>query len=323
MRVGLGVSLTAHAAILLWGLASFASPRTLDAGATESIPIDIVSVAEFTELKRGQSRGEKKPEAVIEKRQPSPEKPREAPSASQAKPETVTAPPPPPAERLDPGRAMESKPEPARTAAAEPAPVRVPEPVRVIDTKPEVKPEQKSEVPPPPAPKPPAPKPAPKVAEARTELRPSEPRPSAPDRTFDPDRITALLDKAAPPKAAAPDVATAATASLGSLRGTAQRLSATEEDALRAHVQRCWNPPVADDPHSLVVPVRIYLNPDGSLSRPPEVVQAPGGSFGQVAAEAALRAVRRCEPLPLSPGMYDKLRQGFIFNFDPREMFGG
>jgi outer membrane biosynthesis protein TonB len=319
MRVGLGVSLTAHAAILLWGLVSFASPRTLDAGATESIPIDIVTVAELTELKRGQSRGEKKPEAVTEKRQPSPEKPREAPPVPQAKPETATAPPPPPAERPEPVKATESKPEPAKPVAAEPAPVRVPEPVRDIDSTPNVKPEQKSEVPPLPTPKPPAPRPAQKVAEART-----EPRSSVPDRMFDPDRIAALLNKAAPPKPAAPEAATAATPSLGSLRGTAQRLSASEEDALRAHVQRCWNPPVgADDPHSLVVPVRIYLNPDGSLSRPPEVVQAPGGSFGQVAAEAALRAVRRCEPLPLSPGMYDKLRQGFIFNFDPREMLGG
>jgi len=327
MRVGLGISLAAHVAVLVGGLVSFASTRTLEAPATPSIPIEIVSVEEFTELKRGQRDGQKKPEAVTQKRPLSPERPREAPEAKNAKPEVQTAaappPPPPPEARPEPVRAPEPtprpEPKPESAKAPEPKAAAVPKPVKAPEPKPEPKPVKTADAKP--EPKPPAPKP--KTPEPKPVAQRSNDRAPSDEKTFDPSSIAALLNKAAPPKASMTDGPTAATASAGTLEGQGAKLTASEIDALYAQLAQCWNPPAgADDPSSLVVKVRFDLNPDGSLSRPPEVVDAPTGSFGQVAAESALRAVRRCEPYALPAQKYENWRQ-IVINFDPRAMFGG
>lgn len=105
--------------------------------------------------------------------------------------------------------------------------------------------------------------------------------------------------------------------------GAGTDLTMTETDAINSHVQRCWRSP-ADQPYPerLIVKVRIRLNADGSLAAQPELV-APrvyNDPSTRVAVEAALRAVRVCDPFPVAPNRTDRVNA--VLNFDPRLMAG-
>ena len=63
------------------------------------------------------------------------------------------------------------------------------------------------------------------------------------------------------------------------------------------------------------------LNQDGSLSGEPSVVNS-GDGFFQVAAESAMRAIRRCQPYKMPIAKYDVWKDVEV-TFDPREMFRG
>ncbi|KAA5596283.1 cell envelope integrity protein TolA [Blastochloris sulfoviridis] len=147
--------------------------------------------------------------------------------------------------------------------------------------------------------------------------------PPDPNSKFDTSKIAALLDKRAPQRAAASGAEVSHTASLGSVTGQAQQLSQTEIDALRAQIQRCWNPQVgAAEARDLIVRVRIALNQDGSLAGQPMLVDHGGGAYFQVAAESAMRAIRRCAPYTLPVAKYEAWRDVEV-TFDPRDMFRG
>lgn len=102
------------------------------------------------------------------------------------------------------------------------------------------------------------------------------------------------------------------------------RLSATERrdvDEIRTRISSCWDiradlPNLAD----LVVEVRVFLNRDGSVQKvqveDQERLQDPDY---RAAAEAAVRAVKLCSPLPLPPGKYEAWRE-IVLHFDPSHM---
>jgi hypothetical protein len=107
--------------------------------------------------------------------------------------------------------------------------------------------------------------------------------------------------------------------------GAGTDMTMTETDAINSHVQRCWRAP-ADMPYPerLIVKVRIRLNANGSLAAAPELVQ-PRSLMGldpatRVAAEAAMRAVRVCDPFPVAPSRTERVNA--VLNFDPRQMAG-
>jgi colicin import membrane protein len=111
--------------------------------------------------------------------------------------------------------------------------------------------------------------------------------------------------------------------SLGTRIGTASLLSQSEIDALRAQIQACWNPPVgAENAQELIVRVRVQFRLDGTLSAEPTLVNRGSSPYFQVAAESALRAVRRCQPYTMPAAKYDIWRDVEV-TFDPRDMFGG
>jgi hypothetical protein len=58
------------------------------------------------------------------------------------------------------------------------------------------------------------------------------------------------------------------------------------------------------------------------LQAPPELTNSGNSPYFQVAAEAAMRAVRRCEPYSMPPEKYGAWRE-IILNFDPSQMFRG
>jgi colicin import membrane protein len=140
---------------------------------------------------------------------------------------------------------------------------------------------------------------------------------------FDPNRIAALLDKRAPQRQAAAGDVINHTASLGVPTGTSATLSQTEIDALRAQIQACWNPPAgAVEAKELIVKVRLLLNQDGTLTGEPILLNHGGHPIFQVAAESAMRAIKRCQPYKLPIAKYNIWKDVEV-TFDPRDMFRG
>jgi hypothetical protein len=170
----------------------------------------------------------------------------------------------------------------------------------------------------------PRPRPEPPEDLVRALQRPPA-TPEAPDREFNADDITALLNKQEPGGGGNPSPGTGPQ-TLGSTDGNPDaQITQSEVAALKARLFRCWNPPVAvREAGSLVVTVRIRLLADGSLAGTPEVIDQVYDPLMQIAAESAVRAVVQCAPFGdiLRPENYASWSE-IEFRFDPREMLGG
>lgn len=102
------------------------------------------------------------------------------------------------------------------------------------------------------------------------------------------------------------------------------RLTISQEDALRRQIQQCWNIPAgARDAEKLIVEVLIDMNPDRTVREARVVDQnrLATDPFFRSAAESALRALRnpKCTPLELPPDQYEQWKT-ILFTFDPRDM---
>lgn len=314
MRTGLIVSVVGHAVLLVWGLASLPSPSSLDISNLESVPVDLVSIDELTRLNLGVTTAEAREQVVEEP--PAPVL-AEVPPEPEPPPEPVPLPPAPEPVPPPPPEPIAAEPEPLPPAPepeAEPTPEPVPETADVPEPEPPPllpPPEEKVAEPEPPPPLPrPRPKP-PRTVVAKAETK----------NTLDTDQISALLDKSQPTGSTQP-VETPPT--LGTSTGSiTENMTQNELDALRARLMGCWNIQLAPpDPSELRVRVKIFLNPDGSLSQPPQVLEVGSTEFARSAAESAVRAVRRCAPYDLPAEKYDSWNEINV-TFDPREMFGG
>ena len=227
-----------------------------------------------------------------------------------------------------------------------------PEPPKPEPPKPEVKPEPPKPEPPKPEPKPPEPKaeaiPAPTPKPKPPEIKPKpepKPEPKKPDALASILKNVAKLKTEAKPEVkktvekpdVKPDVKPSEPAptppqkdptpatSAPSAPVTADRLTISEEDALRQQIRGCWNVPVgAKDIENITVEIYIRVNPDRTLKEAIVVDQARLGrdSFFRAVAESALRALRnpRCSPLALPPEKYQEWQET-TFNFSPKDMF--
>jgi len=136
-------------------------------------------------------------------------------------------------------------------------------------------------------------------------------------------------DKAVPQAATIPGTGNGAGTGEGAGSGMggpsfSDRLTISEEDALRRQVEQCWNPPVgARDAQNLIVEIIIDVNPDRTVADTEIVDKLSYASnpFFRAAADAAVRAVRnpKCNPLELVPENYDQWKR-INFTFDPRDM---
>jgi colicin import membrane protein len=226
---------------------------------------------------------------------------RDAPAEEVAKPVAKKA--------DEPAPEREKAPQPSQQAAVPPPPSAE------AESRPQ--PEQpKPETEPVAAPMPPKRQPPPKARPAPAAKAQKQP-------TFDPDRIAALLDRRAPQQSQPSAAEASPTPALGVSTGGSSRLTQSEIDALRAQIQACWNPPIgAADAPDLVVRVRVQFRPDGSLATEPVLLNRGGSQYFQVAAESAMRAVRRCQPYSMPAAKYEIWRDVEV-TFDPRDMFGG
>ena len=133
----------------------------------------------------------------------------------------------------------------------------------------------------------------------------------------------ALIDRRDQQRNAATGAMLNPTPSLGVPTANAPRLSQSEIDALRAQIQACWNPPSGVmDAKELIVRVRLQLNQDGSLKTDPVLTNTGSDALFQVAAQSALRAIKRCQPYRLPIAKYDAWKDVDV-TFDPRDMYRG
>ena len=358
MRSGLAVSATLHLVVLVatyFGLPElFSPPPAIPA----PIPVELVALGDLTTPATEAPKPPKpEPKPSAEKR-PEPAKP--PPSASPppksppprlravARPELPPPPPPPPpvtalaALTPKPAPPPELPPQPAKAEPPQPAPKPPPQPAKVEPPQPAPAARPAPE-PPRPVAKPP-PRPVVKPARmARRAAGSSAPLPRARPVTkaaFDPDRISALLDKTPrqtppPPRprqeAKKRSVDDIEIASRAPARALASAPTISELDFIRRQLLDCWYlPGGAKDLRSMRVTIRVELDRDGTLARPPVIVERVGRdaadpAFFRTFEESALRAVRACtdpeDPLQLPPGEAGKWRD-LEFTFDPRDMLG-
>ena len=123
-------------------------------------------------------------------------------------------------------------------------------------------------------------------------------------------------------KKPAPSKAVAERAVRGA--GAQTALTASEIDALKAKLAKCWNVPVgAPDPAALVFRVRFSLNEDGTVSGAPQLVDKGGlgDPYFRAAADSAIRAIHMCGPYELPPDKYANWQE-ITIEFDPTKMAG-
>ena len=289
------ISAVGHCVLLLWSVLSFAA-KPLQTPPSEALPVDIVSVSEFTQMTAGNKDAPK-----VEAQKPLVEKVAEAKAVEDPTAKVV--------EKKEVKAAREAPPPVPETKPAEPE-------KKVAEVKPDQVAEAlaKDEAKPTP--------PEPKKAEAKPPTPTKKPAPPAPK--FDPKKVEALLDKRDSTRlAAAGDTLNSAT-SLGASSGASSQISLSELDALRQRLAQLWTPPAgAKDPQELVVVFRIKLRPDGRMAPGPwpQLVASGNTPLAIAARESAARALNRGQPFDmLKPEHYEQWKDIEI-TFDPRDMF--
>lgn len=308
MSMGTTISAIGHVAFLAWALISF-SVTPFETPHTDALPVDIVSITDFSQLTKGVDDAPKAetPKPLVEKVgerkavDTSKEKVSDKADIKATSEPTPPVPTPPkpekkPAEAAPPQKAA-AKPQEKAPDQKDP----IAEALKRDEAKRTEKQQQTAAVPTPPR-RPPRPKPQPQ---------------------FNPRKVAALLDKRDPRRHAAVGETLSTTASLGLPSGNAAKLSQTELDALRAQILKCWNVPAGVvEADKLIVVVQILLKQDGSLSAEPALLNRSGHPLFQIAAESAMRAIRRCQPYELPVEKYQAWRDVEV-TFDPRDMYGG
>jgi colicin import membrane protein len=282
MKTASAISTGLHVLVLGWAVVSF-SGETFQVTPAESLPVDLVSQKEFSELTKGVKDAPKpveKPKPLVEKKAEEPSKPVE-----DIKPKVV------------------EKKQVAVNKEMAPTPEPLPEPDPIADKL--KKPDEK-----------------PREAKAQPLPRRRPPVPKHKEPRFEPDKIAALLDKRNPTRNAATGAEPNAAPSLGTASGIAARLTQSEIDALKRRLYALWSPPVgAQDADQLQVVIRIRFKRDGTLEVGPQVITSGSGVRYNAIRDSAVRAVLVGQPYTmLRPEHYDTWKE-IDFVFDTREMF--
>jgi colicin import membrane protein len=269
---------------LAWCLVSFTA-RPLEA-TSEALPVDVVSASEFSQLTAGVKSAPKveTPKPVVEKVAPDPKPVKDLTAKVSDKPEIETN--------------QENTPPPAPQVKEPPPKPEDKKPDEIAEA---LKKEQMK-----PPPTPPKKPPPPKLDLSKIENK------------------LALLDKREQRRQASAGETINSQPTLGAPTGRAATLSANEIDMIRSRLYNCWNPPAGvADAQGLIVMVKFQLQQDGSLSGEPQVTNRGSSPLFQIAAESALRAVRRCVPFNFLPVSKYEVWKDLDVKFDPSEMYRG
>jgi len=334
MRLGMPISAMGHAAVLLWTLVSF-SAKSFNATPDESMPVDIISTKEFSQLMAGAQNAPKadKPKPVVDKVADAKPVEDPLPKVSEKPPveATQSAPPPEPSPPEPKPVQKESKPPEPKTVPKESKPAEPPvdtiaealkkeeakqleqkklDEQRQLEQK-KLEEQKKAEE-----------QKKREEARKRAEAKRIEDAKKREEAKKLEERIAALLDTRDPRREAATGAVPNQTPTLGSPTGTAPTLSQSELDAMRAKLRDHWSPDEAifERPDQYVVLVRVQLGRDRKLSAPPQVVSTGSGPLYQATAEAAKRAILLSQPFDmLSLTTYDTWKDMEI-SFNPREL---
>jgi colicin import membrane protein len=311
MRAGLTISTVGHLALLVWCFVTLPSTKI---ESTESVPVDVISDTELSQIMAGTKSAPKAqvPKPVVDKVAEENKPVKDAMLKVSDKPEiapTADTPPPP-----DPKPEQKPDPKPEKTEAkpekAAPPVDEVAEALKRDEAKKKEEAKKLAD--------------AKKREEAKKRL---EAKKREEEQKYDPAKIEsrlALLDKRAPQRQAALGATLSQTPTLGAATGSAMTLSVNELEALRSRLAECWDVPVGvRDARDLSVIVHIQFRRDGSLEADPMVVNRSSMPVFQVAAESALRAIRKCAPFSFMPPAKFEAWKELEVNFNPREMFGG
>jgi hypothetical protein len=314
MRVHWIISTIGHASVLLYALVSI-SAKPLDKTPTESLPVDIISASDFSQITKGTKNAPRAeaPKQLVEKvAEPKPPADNPAPKVVDNKPEIVATADKPEPPTPEPPKKIEPKPPQPAPKPPEPKQAYAKEPEPKIDPIAEaIKKEQKK----------PDPKPEKKVETPKPEKKPEPPKAQP---KFNASQIAALLDKREAQRQSVTGATLSNKSSLGLQTANAVTLSQNEMDALRARLRDCWAVPVGlAEARDLVVTVRIQFNKDGSLAADPTLMNRNSHPAFQAAAESALRGVRRCAPYNFMPPLKYEAWKDVTVDFDPHDMFRG
>jgi outer membrane biosynthesis protein TonB len=351
VRYGLIGSIILHIVIFGVVIFNFATRQKDDAPPPAPVSVEIMSPKDYSERQAGKVDGKadapsipvvvKAPEATasakkeVEQKQPAPKA---------AEKEALLPPPPAPSAPAPP-KAIE-------VAKAEPPverPVEKPAPKPIVKKEPAQKVAAK--------PKPEAPKKAEELEAKRAEPRPevkfdpsriaadlrkdeqdtARPRTAQssmdtpPSKNFS-DRQTAVLNR--DPNAGAPSGdydPTKPWRPASSLQDQAMGINGARgamnagscADAVQSRIEQNWDLPIgAQSAENIIVRLRIELNRDGTLLRPPAVMDQSFSAGYQAMADAAVRAAIRGQPFIIPPPQYEQCRD-MILRFNPRDMYGG
>jgi len=340
VRYGLIGSIIFH--IIVFGLVifNFTSSRNDDA-APPPVPVavEVMSPKDYSERQAGKADGKpdtpsKAAEVKAADAEASAKKDVEPkiPAPKAAEKEALLPPPPAPA-------ALPPPPKPVEVAKAEPMPEKpvekpAPKPVVKKDTAPKVAAKPKEE---------PKPKTEYKfdpnriAADIRKDDPNAPPHPSQtnmetpPSKLFS-DRQTAVINR--DPNAGAPTgeynpskpwrpASSLQEQAMGVSGATGSANAGTCADAVQSRIEQNWDLPIgAQSAENIVVRLHIELNRDGSLLRPPAVMDQAYSPAYQAMADAAVRAAIRGQPFMIPPQQYEQCRD-MILRFNPRDMYGG
>ena len=308
-RWSLTISVILHAAILLAAFVVLPSPSEFKVEEQESIPVDIVSIEDFSkrqatakvvEEPKPEEKVAPKPVEVIKEVKPAPEI---APEVKTAAREATAVPEPEP----------EIKKEEPKKAEPEKQPDPKPLEELIKDTADDTPPEKKEET------KKAEVKPAP----AKPKVKP-KPEKKKPDAKFNPDDIAAFLNKVDEERTAPlkpTEEPGAPKQGEFNLSGADDGIAATLVDLLRKRLQDCWTIPPGAREAQLIVKVRFTLNMDGTVSGYPEVLNSSSDPLFVSTAQSAVSAVMQCQAYDFLPqDKYDLWRE-ITFNFNPNQMF--
>ncbi len=292
MRTGVAISTVAHALLLGSTLLWFGA-APLKITDEDSIPIDVISDTQFSKLTAGVKT----------------------------------------AQKLDTPKLMADKVGDPKQALNQTA--------KIVDKKPEIRTASQEATPPAPEPKPKTPektaeqsKPEPKPDEIAEAIKKAEKKPTPPKPKAEPKKPTPNLESRIENKLALLDKREAqrqtitntlvSPASLGTPNPNSNVLAQSWVGAFRARVETCWDIPAGSlDVADLAVEVRVQFNRDGTLAAEPTVLNNNSSPAFRVAAEASVRAIRRCGPYNFLPLSQYEVWRDFDAVFRPADMFGG
>jgi colicin import membrane protein len=315
-------------------------------------PQVVDKVADITEPKPEPKKVEAKTDIAAppppKEKAPDPTPPAPLPPQRVAALEPKPEPPKPEPPKPEPPKVEPVKPEPAKAKVEDKPKAEAIEPAKPVPPqrpKAEDKPKTEDKPKPPEKPQPPEKpkaedKPKPdalaKLIESKKTPDPQKPqdKPKASEQTsetqrkFDAASLKNLLSKEDPQQKAATGAQLSQTASIGSPTASAARmspsLSAKLDGFLKERYAECWGDSSLWLGLRYVPQIKVHFTREGILGATPELRNAPSDPKLRSLADSAMRAVRKCNPMPIPTEFmpyYDEWKDQLL-RFNPEDMAG-